>query len=763
LYPEEPASEFQEFIESSTGQQLRMFGYDLFKRVPSTFAPVDRIPVTADYTIGPGDEILLRGWGQVDIDYRVIVDRVGNIFIPKVGNISVSGVKYGQLQPYLKSAVERVFHNFELNVTLGQLRSIQVFIVGQARHPGSYTVSSLSTLVNAVFASGGPSQRGSMRRIQLKRDNKVVTEFDLYDLLLNGDKSKDVSLHAGDVIFIPAIGPVVGIVGSVNAPAIYELKEQSSLGEVIQLSGGLTPTAVGQKATVERITGRSVRSIDEFMLDDGGMNRLLREGDLITIRPLSARFDNAITLRGNVAVPGRYPWREGMRIRDLIPSRESLLTRNFWLKQSDLGRGIVSRVGEPQSSRKQTGDSLENRRASEFQTSLYPNRLVQGRPVEQNSTRELYDNRDSQEQHDGNRQKNGAYSEVEEEFGKSNSQDASSDESKGDSKLRNDIKRTSPEINWDYAVIQRFDREQLSTKLVPFNLGKALLNTEDSNNLVLQPGDVITIFSQADIKVPQVKQSKFVRLEGEFHNGGVYELEHAETLRHLIARVGGLTPQAYLFGAEFTRESTREVQQKRMNEFLLSLERDVELTGASRSQNVASPEEALGLKEKIESQRKLVDKLRQVKATGRLILDLKPSVRELTEIPDIILEDGDHFTVPYRPATVNVVGAVYNETSILYKQNRDLSAYLQQAGGGTRLADKSRTFVVRADGVIIAKSKSSGWFNSGFDKLKLMPGDTIVVPQQIDKVTLLKGLKDWSLVIGNFALGAAAIKTLTRP
>src|ERR1051326_8391508 len=158
--PPEPDIEFQDFVSSSLGYHLNIFGQSLFRNVPSTFAPVDRIPVTPDYLIGPGDELLVRAWGQIDVNYRAVVDRTGAIYLPKIGPISVAGVRYD----YLKSAISRVFKNFELDVTLGRLRAVQVFVVGQVRRPGSYTVSSLSTLVNALFASGGPSKRGATLR-----------------------------------------------------------------------------------------------------------------------------------------------------------------------------------------------------------------------------------------------------------------------------------------------------------------------------------------------------------------------------------------------------------------------------------------------------------------------------------------------------------------------------------------------------------------------------------------------------------------------
>src|SRR5277367_2815090 len=221
--PLEPLTEFQKLVAATTGQVLPIFGHDLFRGVPSTFAPLDQIPVTPDYVIGPGDEIRIRVWGQVNFNADLKVDRSGDIYLPEVGRIHVTGISFSDLSQHIRSQIARVYRNFDLTVDLGQLRSIQIFVVGQARRPGAYTVSSLSTLVNAIFASGGPSVQGTMRAIQLKREGKVITTFDLYDLLIRGDKSKDARLLPGDVIFIPAVGPQVALTGSVRKPAIYEL------------------------------------------------------------------------------------------------------------------------------------------------------------------------------------------------------------------------------------------------------------------------------------------------------------------------------------------------------------------------------------------------------------------------------------------------------------------------------------------------------------------------------------------------------------
>ena len=222
-----------------------------------------------------------------------MVDRTGTINIPKVGTISVAGIKYQDLQSHIKTAIGRVFRNFDLSVSLGQLRAIQVLVVGQARRPGSYTVGSMSTLVNAIFAAGGPSAKGSMRGIQLKRGNKVIAELDMYDLLIKGDKSEDAKLLPGDVIYIPPVGAMVAISGSVNVPAIFELKQDGSLADLLAWAGGLASTASGQKATVERIDDQRTRKLAEFKLDATGMQAKLQNGDVVTIYAIAPRIDNA--------------------------------------------------------------------------------------------------------------------------------------------------------------------------------------------------------------------------------------------------------------------------------------------------------------------------------------------------------------------------------------------------------------------------------------------------------------------------------------
>lgn len=729
--PPEPDIEFQDFVASSLGYKLEIFGHDLFSNVPSTFAPLDRVPVTPDYLIGPGDELLIRAWGQIDVNYRATVDPTGAIYLPKVGTISVAGIHYDQITPYLKSAISKVFKNFDLNVTMGRLRSIQVFVVGQVRRPGSYTVSSLSTLINALFASGGPTKRGSMRHIELKRQGKVVSNFDVYDLIANGDKSKDVPLLPGDVIYVPPVGRLVALAGSVNLPGIFELKDHDTLGQVISYAGGLTATAAGQRAILERIDQRHTRKADEFPLSADGLNRELQDGDVVRFLHLSPKFENAITLRGNVAVPGRYPWHEGMRVKDLIPNREFLVPYEYWKRQNLLARN-------PAGQSFQLNDNIQRSRYGD------------GGPEPATKSANVPGG-------------DGAHGGARAASGNNNDGDSGRQMSRveeqhlSQQQLKNEIKRSVAEINWEYAVIQRMNPDDLTFHLLPFNLGKAI-EGDDSQNLTLQAGDVITIFSQADMQVPIAQQSKFIRLEGEFLSAGVYQVQPGEKLLHLINRAGGITSQAYLYGAEFTRESTREDQQERLDEYVNNLDRSIErVAGGQRALNA---EEAVAERATLEGQRRLVDKLRQVKATGRIVLELKPNANGLNQLPDLVLEDGDRLFIPFRPVTVNVIGAVYNSNSFIYKPGKTVGDYLRLAGGATKDGDKGRAFVIRADGSTVSRQAHSKFYFSSFDSLRLMPEDTVVVPEKLDKGATLRGLKDWTQIISQFVLGAAAAKVL---
>src|SRR5712692_6728499 len=741
-------NEFQQFVMQSTGRDLPIFGANLFRNVPSTFAPVENVPVTADYVIGPGDEIQIRAWGQIDVDFNAVVDRDGTISVPKVGVINVAGIKANDLPAYIKTVFRRTFRNFELTATLGKLRSIQIFVVGQAKRPGTYTVSSLSTLVTALFAAGGPSAKGSMRNIQLKRNNRVVTEFDLYDLVTAGDKSKDVPLLPGDVIYIAPVGPLVAVTGSVNVPAVYELKQNTVLFDLIRWAGGLATTAAGQKATVERIEDHKVRKVEEFTLDMSGLSRPIRDGDLVTVYTLVPRFDNAVALRGNVAQPGRFPWREGMRVRDLIPDKEALVSREYWLKRNQTV-GLDDNVASILRQQSATGtrltvDDLNQRRKREGELDATVGDTIRRLQTESEATRFL----------DPNQTSTAVQVTRIQDANKGTLEAAKTDALR----LINEIKPSQREVNWDYAVIERFNRNDLTSSLIPFNLGKAVIDGDPVHNVPLEPGDIVTVFSKEDIKVPISRQTLYIRLEGEFNSSGVHQIMPGETLRQVVARAGGLTPNAYLFGAQFTRESTRLQQEKTLEEALNRLERDMQRFNALRSQNVTSPEDAASLKQQAENQQSLITRLRQIRPIGRVVLEL-PEEAQPKDLPDLPLEDGDRFFVPSQPSMVSVFGSVYSENSFVYKPDKRVADYLSQAGGPTKGADEGSIYVLRADGSVKSK-RQEGFFTASLERAHLMPGDSIVVPEELDRTTITRALKDIPQIFYQFGLGAAAIQVI---
>jgi protein involved in polysaccharide export with SLBB domain len=784
-------TEFEKYVEAVTGRNLRLFGQQYFENVPTTFAPVDRIPVRADYILGPGDELHIRAWGKIDFDARVVVDRAGQIYLPRVGAISVAGLRFDQLESQIHSAIAALYKDFELSVNVGQLRSIQVFVLGYAMRPGTYTVSSLSTLMNALFASGGPAPNGSMRHVLLKRNNVLMTDLDVYDLILRGDKSKDVTLQSGDVIYIPHIGPLVALAGSVNAPAIYEMRSESSLGEAIENAGGLSSVAETKRVSVQRINERNERVFEEFTLDPTGLQRTLKDGDIARIFPVSPRINGAVTLRGNVAQPGLFAWHEGMKISDLIPNKESLINRDYWndensiaalsrddgfsnynansrMRQSqragevDQGQDDGSRFGQYGAGSDLSGqpnwrgtapNSMsmgDGRGASSTDTALaYGDVRTQGsNQFQRNPNYNPNFQNDPNYQGDPNYQRNPNYQRYGDGYARPYD-------------YRSEIKRRGLEINWDYAVIERRNPEDLSTQLIPFNLGNAVNNPSSADDKVLQQGDIVTVFSERDVPVSTEKRAKFVQIEGEVAAPGIYRVQNGETLRDIVRRAGGLKSQAYLYAAELDRESTRIEQQQQLAKMVEQMQHELMAQSTSNA-GLTNPQDRAAQQANLEEQRTMIQKLGQVQPTGRIVLEMKPTASLLEDIPNMPLEDGDRFSVPARHETVTVLGAVYNQNAFRYRPERRVSQYVNSAGGPTREADAKRMFIIRADGTVVSKQHSGGNLITGnaFESLKLMPGDSVVVPERLRAGNVMRNLQGWSQIFSSLGFSVAALSTI---
>ncbi len=821
--PLEPPTEFQQLVANSIGKMLPIYGAKLFRNPPSTFAPLDMVPVTPEYVVGPGDELLIQVWGQVTLNGRFTVDRAGNIYIPQVGTIRVAGLSFGQMQAYLKSQMSKTFRNFDLNVNMGQLRSIQVFVVGQAQRPGSYTISSLSTLINALFVTGGPTPQGSLRHIQLKRGGSVVVDFDLYDLLERGDKSNDVQLLPGDVIYIPPVGPQVAVAGNVKTPAIYELRSaaSSTVADVIGLAAGVTNVASIESVRLERLDEHRVRSVEQISLTGDGGLTVLRDGDLLELDAVVDRYKDAVTLRGNVANPGRYTWKPGMRVHDLFPDKDALITRDYWLKRSQLGQptltyvptclpntpygipdlrygvpvgeggddsiwqygsaknpelvGLTYHGQDPRFVRQQSiansngrmdGPQTDGGLDCDAQNQVRALTAVNGpgnesgNGVGTGNANDRYSSTPSPSNQGANGVAGNGQQQQQQFSGASDrvsAANASVSGSTGRFLPRNDVRMDEPDIDWSYAVVERQSKEDLTTSLVPFNLGRVVLQGDATQNVELRPGDVVTVFSTADIHVPQSQQTKFVRLEGEFASSGVYSVLPGETLRQLVRRAGGLTPEAYLYGSEFTRESTRRVQQQRLTEYVDQIELQASTNAAASANRSISPQDTAAAAAAQAQNQGIVSRLRQAQATGRIVLNLPPDSHDLSELPDIPLENGDRFIVPRVPLTVSVDGAVYNQNSFIFDPHRRVGGYVRLAGGATRDSDKSRAYVIRADGSVISKQYSSSALRgNGFDSLRLNPGDTVVVPLDLNKGSGLRLLVDIATIVGQFGIAIAA-------
>lgn len=667
LEPDPTKSEVQK-LASSLGRDLSIFGQKFFKESPSTFAPLDMVAPPSEYRVAIGDVLDLKVWGAVSMYKRLTVDGSGQIFIPQVGPVDVVGVKFGNLDAHLKQAIGRQFKDFQVQTNLGRQNSLQVYVTGNARASGAYTIGGFSTMMNVLLACGGPSSNGSVREVELRRGDVLVGKLDLYKLLVQGDKSTDLSLQTGDVIHIPPVRKQVGISEGVVNPAIYEVKDGETLKDLIRWSGGLALGVDGNLARRERIVKDSGLKVEFLKITDSGKGVSLSNGEILQLPRSVPKFENSVTLRGQVRMPGRYPWKPGMTVRDLLPKVSDLIDNSFWdrFNKAD-GRATFAGLED--------GQRLD--------------------------------------------------------------------------------------INWDYAMIERMALDSLDVAVKPFNLGKAMRG-EKGADVPLEPGDVVTIFGSQDLAVPVENRSIFVRLEGEVRAGGMYRAKHGETLKDLLRRAGGLTENAYLFGAKLTRKSAREIQKENYKKVVDEMERQFEGNVSSILASATSVEESKLLKSQVDAQRQWFQKLRLVTPDGRLVLELEPSEKlNIDDLPEVPLEDGDVFSVPSPGSMIGVMGEVANPSSFLYSPDQTVGRYLKRAGGGTRFADLDQAFVLRADGSVVGET-DYGFLFWQLSSMDILPGDAVIVPRKMETTRWLTQVKDWSQILANFGLSAAAIATLSR-
>ncbi len=741
LPPPKPG-EFQRFVEGATGRLLPIFGASFFADAADTFQSLDNVPVSADYTIGPGDEIVTRAWGSIDVDYRSNVDRNGMLNLPKVGSFNVAGVKASDLERNLRTQISRLYTNFDLSVSLGQLRGLRVFIVGPAQRPGVVTLASQSTLLSAVVAAGGPAPSGSMRTILLRRDGRVISELDVYEFLVQGDKSKDVQLAAGDVVVFQPAGPRVALTGSIDTPAIFELKTpQEPLRQVLHYAGGAPVLANPNRVQLERIDPTqptAARFVETFRLDTAGLQKNLRDGDVLTLLEISPQFANEVTLKGHVAQPLRYPFTPGMRIRDLIPDRDALISPDFYRRKNLLVQVIED--DEADSARPRAGSG------SGTGTDLNADASRPARLTAQGADRAGADAA-SPTLNPG-----------------TNERALRAQDRAAVTRARRTPAALFDDLNWDYATVERLNPD-LSTQVIAFDLGKAVLQNDEANNIALAPGDVVTVYSQKDVRVPVSRQTRLVSLEGEINAPGVYQLQPGDTLRSLLQRAGGFTAQAYVYGLEFSREETRARQRENLTAAIARLESlsaiQTARDAANRRDDVSAQTATAVSNAATQAQ---LARLSRLQPNGRIALELTPDIRSLDALPDLPLEHGDRIVVPPRPGFVTVAGAVVNNNAFIWKPGRTAGDYLRLAGAD-EAADTSNMFILRADGTVNHATDKRGFFGrNNLESQPMQPGDALIVPNQLDFETwgraFVRNLKDISLIFGQFGLGIAAIHSL---
>ncbi|NOZ68747.1 MAG: hypothetical protein GXP46_05785 [Deferribacteres bacterium] len=738
------------------------------------------------------------------------------------------------MKHYVTEQAKRIV-GAKINITLGALKSIQVFVLGEVKRPGSYALDSFSTIINAVLAAGGPTEIGSLRNIQLKRDKKTIAVMDMYDFLLNGDKSQDKNLLSGDVIFVPTVGPLVGIAGNVKRPAVYELKDRYDLSGLFDMAGGVIPSAYTQQIQVERIQKNERRIVIDIDDKDLTASRdfMLQDGDLVKVFSIVDRDVNVVFLKGNVKHPGKYEYKPGMRVKDLIKDTSALLKETYFeyalikrlqppaltteLIPFNLGRLLLA------------GNDADNIRLKPRDTVyIFSRWLFRDKPsitvegeVREKGTFELTDNyrvRDAVLEaggltKDASLQKgeifrtdeSGRVKQIYFNVGLAMADDPEENlllrdrdrvvihslweeryrqtvsiegdvRNPGDYPLTEDMRISDlvfaagnvlESAYLDEAEVSSFTlvngkRVKIDYKTV--NLGLAL-KKDPAEDLLLRPYDRIFIK-----RIPGWREKQFVTISGEVRFPGTYIIKDGETLSSLIERAGGYTDRAYIRGAVFTREEVRKIQQQSIEEMIRRLEKELLTAGSVEASAASSKEEIEAKRLSMEQRQKLLASLRKVRAPGRMSIRLAHLRLLKNSEYDIELKEGDSLFIPAKNSAVNVLGAVMSRGSFVFSERFDYKDYIEMAGGYTKYADEDNVYVLKADGT--AMKLSGGFFNwnsyrsrwelSAFsgDTKTIEPGDSIVVPEKLERIAWLREFKDLTQILYQIALTTGVVITV---
>lgn len=733
---------------------LKPFGYDLFEGVPSTFAPVSDIQVPIDYVVGPGDTLKVQLYGNEPANYTLTVSRDGYVNFPKLGPVLVGGMSFDAARAAIEHRVGHELIGTRANVTMGDLRSIRVFVLGEAQKPGSYTVSGLSTMTNALFVSGGVKKIGSLRNIELKRNGRLVTVLDLYDLLLHGDTSGDRQLMPGDVIFVPPIGATASVYGAVRRPAIYELRGETNTEQVVEIAGGLLPDADGKLVQVERIQPsgrREMRNIDLKTVE--GRSIILANGDKLRVPAIRPTLENSVILSGYVFRPGSFEYHPGLRLSDILPSFDELrqnADRHYIMIRREVPPDYTLEVvsADLEHALRARGSSADPELRPRDQIYVFDLSGARARIVEPIiRDLELQGTPDKPAQVvsiDGRVDAPGRYP-LEPTM-------RVSDLIRAGGSLEDSSYVGEAELA-RYEVVNGNSRQ---SALIAVDLA-AIRRGDLSANLRLQPYDQLVIKL-----TPQWEKPGSIVLVGEVKFPGKYPILRGETISTAVRRAGGLTSYAFDEGAVFIREELKKREKEQIEILTNRLQSDLaalSLEAVASSAATANSNGANGAPMALAVGQQLLAQLRDTKPVGRLVINLDQIMqRPPGATGDVALRDGDSLLIPKKTQEITVLGEVQSPTSHVFEAGLTRDEYIAKSGGPTQKADRKHIYVVRANGDVVSGQRS-GWFRRS-QSVQIRPGDTIVVPLDTERVRALPLWQAVTTIIYNLAVALLAIRSV---
>lgn len=777
---------------------LERFGANIFRNGTGNVdkLPMD-LPVGPEYVLGPGDAVSIEIWGSVAQRLQRVVDPSGRLALPEVGTVQVSGRSLGDVQRAVQAALRTQFHAVQADVSLSRIRSVRVYVVGEVEDPGPYDISSLSTLLNALYAAGGPTSRGSLRHLRLYRGKDLVQEVDAYDLLLHGVHNDLARIQSGDTIQVPPIGPEVTIEGMVTHPAIYELSNEKSLSEALQLSGGVLTSGTYRHLEVERIVahqGHTMLQLDIPETNDAqAISKALddfqvQDGDKVRISPILPYSEKTVYLDGHVFHPGKYGYRDGMKLTDLIHSYSDLLPEPYQahaeiirLEAPDYTPTVLAfNLGEALSGKAQDlalkpfdtvrifgrydfedppvisvsgevrdpGDHITN-----GMTHLRDAVYLAGGPT---PDAELGDAQVFRHTGDGQLKV------INVDLRKALANDPKDNvalEPKDRIFIHRNLNKVDPPTVTIQGEVARPGKYPLGedmtagelvhvaggfkrgayTEVADLTRYELVQGTSVAGETVAVPiakamaGEPDTDVRLHDGDVLTIKQvagwndvGSTIAVKGEVIHPGTYGIQEGERLSSILTRAGGLRSDAYPYGVIFERKQVRQLEQENREQLI----RQVRIDGANLVQIPEQDADQKMAKEAAVNQwQGALQKLQETPPSGRLVVHISKDIKHWTNTPaDIQVRAGDMIYIPKRPNFVMVDGSVYNPTAVTYKPGKDAGWYLKQAGGPTNTANKKAAFVIRADGSVAGGS--GGLFSGGVDHVALHPGDLVMVPEK---------------------------------